>query len=99
MNQQQQYYREQFTKDLARLIGCSADELPANVPKQLAMQFLHLTSPRTLNDWSSSGKHGIRTVRVGRDVQVMTDWLIDMKVNGVRIPQQSNTEHNASPWL
>ena len=78
-----QQYREQFTLELAHLIGCQPESLPASVTKDVAATFIGLANKKTLNVWHSTGRHGIVMVKIGRITQPTTEWLINLKVAGL----------------
>lgn len=80
----QNNYRERFNEDLARLLGCPVNEIPVSVCHKIALDYLGLKGPRTINEWVSRGSHGIRTILIGRKTEVMSDWLVEMKIRGVR---------------
>ena len=77
-------YRSHFKSDLARLIGCEPDSIPASVSKDIAVKFLGLKNEKTLNVWSSAGRHGIVMIKVGKVTQPSTQWLIDLKLAGIK---------------
>ena len=82
------HYRDQFTKELARLIGCKPESLPTTTPKIIGAQFLGLKNPKTLNVWHSAGRHGIVMVKIGRITEVSTEWLIDLKTESLSVSQE-----------
>ena len=87
-NQSREQYFAQFKADLARLIGCDPTEIPATTTKEIACDYLGLANPKTLNVWKSAGRHGCVMVRVGRNSYPSTDWLINLKMAGLSIPQE-----------
>ena len=82
-------YRAAFVADLARLIGCEPDALPAHATIDVAASFLGLSNSRTLITWKSQGRHGIAVVKIGRTVYPLTDWLLDMKLRGLSIAKDA----------
>ena len=79
------YYRSKFTSELANLIGCDSSDLPVSTSKEIAASYLGLVNKNTLNVWHSTGRHGIVMVKVGRNTQPSTDWLVDIKMAGLSI--------------
>ena len=82
-------YRQAFVIDLARLIGCGKDDLPAHTTLDIAASFLGLRNPKTLLTWKSAGRHSIAVVKIGRTVYPLTDWLLDMKLRGLSIAKDA----------
>ena len=76
--------------ELAKIQGCTLDDLPPTVSKETARRFLKLSNPKTLNDWISGKTHGIEYVKVGRSVEPTTEWLVDMKMRGLNLQQTTN---------
>jgi len=81
-------YRSQFKSELANLIGCIPEALPASTTKEIAAQYLGLANKKTLNVWHSAGRHGIVMVKVGRITQPTTQWLIDIKMAGLSVAME-----------
>lgn len=80
-----EHYRAQFKAELCNLIGCDENSLPATANKDIAADYLGLKNKKTLNVWHSTGRHGIVMVKVGRNTEPSTDWLIDLKMAGLSI--------------
>ena len=82
---EQEQYRQRFTEELARDIGCNPDSLPTTTTKAIACQYLGIVNHKTLDVWRCTGRHGIVMVRVGKHSRPATDWLINMKLSSVSI--------------
>ena len=81
-------YREQFRLELATLIGCKPEALPASTSKEIAAKYLGLKNQKTLNVWHSTGRHDIVMVKVGRITQPTIQWLIDLKMAGLTVARE-----------
>ena len=83
-----QKFEQRLKADLARLLDCEPDTLPASCDKKIACKFLGLGNPKTLNFWNSTGRHGIVMVKVGKRTEASTDWLISLKLAGLKVPAE-----------
>ncbi len=80
---------KQLVNDLARLLNCTPDTLPASTPKPIAAKFLGLKNWKTLNVWSTTKRHGIVMLKIGRRTEPTTDWLIGHALSGLSIPEEA----------
>lgn len=79
---------KQLISDLARLLDCTPDSLPASTPKPIAAKYLGLKNWKTLNVWSSTKRHGIVMLKIGRRTEPTTDWLISHALSGLTISEE-----------
>ena len=87
ITKEQERYRQNFTTELANIIGCEIEKLPTATSKEIACEYLGLANAKTLDVWHCNGRHGIVMVKVGKYSRPSTEWLINLKLSSLSIAE------------